>query len=35
MTYTCACYPGCRRDAREAQDNKYRLVFEKLRLKPG
>ncbi|MET0975162.1 MAG: class I SAM-dependent methyltransferase [Leifsonia sp.] len=35
MTYTCACYP--RRDATldEAQENKYRLVFEKLRLKPG
>jgi cyclopropane-fatty-acyl-phospholipid synthase len=35
MTYTCACYP--RRDASldEAQENKYRLVFEKLRLKPG
>ncbi len=35
MTYTCACYP--RRDAtlEEAQENKYRLVFDKLRLQPG
>jgi cyclopropane-fatty-acyl-phospholipid synthase len=35
MTYTCACFP--RRDAtlEEAQENKYRLVFDKLRLQPG
>ncbi|WP_022891646.1 class I SAM-dependent methyltransferase [Agromyces subbeticus] len=35
MTYTCACYPGLDASLDEAQQNKYRLVFEKLRLKPG
>ena len=35
MTYTCACYPSTEASLEEAQDNKYRLVFEKLRLKPG
>lgn len=35
MTYTCACYPHQEASLDEAQENKYRLVFEKLRLKPG
>jgi cyclopropane-fatty-acyl-phospholipid synthase len=35
MTYTCACYPHLDASLAEAQENKYRLVFEKLRLKPG
>ncbi|GGE99977.1 class I SAM-dependent methyltransferase [Mycetocola zhadangensis] len=35
MTYTCACYPHEGASLDEAQENKYRLVFEKLRLKPG
>jgi cyclopropane-fatty-acyl-phospholipid synthase len=35
MTYTCACYPHPDATLEEAQDNKYRLVFDKLRLKPG
>ncbi|MDQ0894890.1 class I SAM-dependent methyltransferase [Agromyces ramosus] len=35
MTYTCACYPRHDATLDEAQENKYRLVFEKLRLKPG
>jgi len=35
MTYTCACYPHDDATLEEAQDNKYRLVFDKLRLKPG
>ncbi|MBU9767060.1 methyltransferase domain-containing protein [Mycobacterium sp. TNTM28] len=35
MTYTCACYPDLDADLETAQDNKYRLVFEKLRLQPG
>lgn len=35
MTYTCACYPDEQTTLEEAQDNKYRLVFEKLRLRPG
>jgi cyclopropane-fatty-acyl-phospholipid synthase len=35
MTYTCACYPHSDASLDEAQENKYRLVFEKLRLKPG
>lgn len=34
MTYTCACYPHESATLEEAQDNKYRLVFEKLRLRP-
>ena len=35
MTYTCACYPSLNASLDEAQENKYRLVFEKLRLKEG
>src|SRR6478752_7330580 len=35
MTYTCACYPHADATLEEAQEYKYRLVFEKLRLKPG
>lgn len=35
MTYTCACYPHADATLEEAQENKYRLVFEKLRLQPG
>ena len=35
MTYTCACYPRTDASLDEAQENKYRLVFEKLRLQPG
>ena len=35
MTYTCACYPHRDASLDEAQENKYRLVFEKLRLQPG
>ena len=35
MTYTCACYPHADATLEEAQENKYRLVFEKLRLRPG
>ena len=35
MTYTCACYPDADASLEEAQENKYRLVFDKLRLRPG
>jgi cyclopropane-fatty-acyl-phospholipid synthase len=35
MTYTCACYPHPDATLEEAQENKHRLVFDKLRLKPG
>jgi cyclopropane-fatty-acyl-phospholipid synthase len=35
MTYTCACYPHADATLQEAQTNKYRLVFDKLHLKPG
>lgn len=35
MTYTCACYPRPDVTLEEAQDNKYRLVFDKLALQPG
>ena len=35
MTYTCAVYPDRDASLETAQDNKYRLVFDKLRLKPG
>lgn len=35
MTYTCACYPRPDATLEEAQENKYRLVFDKLRLQPG
>ncbi|MFL0578778.1 class I SAM-dependent methyltransferase [Dietzia sp. 179-F 9C3 NHS] len=35
MTYTCACYPSAEASLETAQENKYRLVFDKLRLQPG
>ncbi|MFE3441977.1 class I SAM-dependent methyltransferase [Nocardia sp. NPDC059180] len=35
MTYTCACYGDEDWTLEQAQENKYRLVFEKLRLKEG
>jgi cyclopropane-fatty-acyl-phospholipid synthase len=35
MTYTCACYPSADATLEEAQEYKYRLVFDKLRLQPG
>jgi cyclopropane-fatty-acyl-phospholipid synthase len=35
MTYTCACYPRADAALEEAQSNKYRLVFDKLRLEAG
>ncbi|MGH3560956.1 MAG: class I SAM-dependent methyltransferase [Mycobacterium sp.] len=35
MTYTCAVYPNADATLEEAQENKYRLVFDKLRLQPG
>jgi cyclopropane-fatty-acyl-phospholipid synthase len=35
MTYTCACYPRADATLEEAQANKYRLVFDKLRLTAG
>jgi cyclopropane-fatty-acyl-phospholipid synthase len=35
MTYTCAVYPDADATLEEAQENKYRLIFEKLRLQPG
>ncbi|KQR99799.1 cyclopropane-fatty-acyl-phospholipid synthase [Williamsia sp. Leaf354] len=35
MTYTCACFPDRDASLETAQDNKYRLVFDKLGLKPG
>lgn len=35
MTYTCACYGEEDWTLEQAQENKYRLVFEKLRLKEG
>ncbi|MDN5804830.1 MAG: class I SAM-dependent methyltransferase, partial [Microlunatus sp.] len=35
MTYTCACYPHADATLEEAQANKYRLVFDKLRLQAG
>jgi cyclopropane-fatty-acyl-phospholipid synthase len=35
MTYTCAAYPDPEATLEEAQENKYRLIFEKLRLQPG
>lgn len=35
MTYTCAVYADAGATLEEAQDNKYRLVFDKLRLRPG
>ncbi|MFH5231443.1 class I SAM-dependent methyltransferase [Antrihabitans spumae] len=35
MTYTCAAYENIGQTLEEAQENKYRLVFDKLRLKEG
>lgn len=35
MTYTCAVFPELDATLEAAQENKYRLIFEKLRLKPG
>ncbi|MGH3958232.1 class I SAM-dependent methyltransferase [Mycobacterium sp.] len=35
MTYTCAVYPDPEATLEEAQENKYRLIFDKLRLQPG
>jgi cyclopropane-fatty-acyl-phospholipid synthase len=35
MTYTCAVYPDAEATLEEAQENKYRLIFDKLRLQPG
>jgi cyclopropane-fatty-acyl-phospholipid synthase len=35
MTYTCAVYPRPEATLEEAQENKYRLIFDKLNLKPG
>ncbi|MFZ2177141.1 MAG: class I SAM-dependent methyltransferase [Rhodococcus sp. (in: high G+C Gram-positive bacteria)] len=35
MAYTCAVYPSLDSSLEEAQENKYRLVFDKLGLKPG
>jgi cyclopropane-fatty-acyl-phospholipid synthase len=35
MTYTCAVHPTADATLEEAQENKYRLVLDKLRLSPG
>lgn len=35
MTYTCALLDSEAQSLEDAQENKYRLVFEKLRLQPG
>jgi len=35
MAYTCAVFPTQESDLDEAQENKYRLVFDKLGLAPG
>ena len=35
MTYTCAVYPNATATLEAAQENKYRLIFDKLRLQPG
>jgi cyclopropane-fatty-acyl-phospholipid synthase len=35
MTYTCAVYPHADATLEEAQENKYRLIFDKLRLQQG
>src|ERR1700753_4302876 len=35
MTYTCAVYPDPEATLEEAQENKHRLIFDKLRLRPG
>ncbi|MFF0818031.1 class I SAM-dependent methyltransferase [Rhodococcus sp. NPDC003318] len=35
MTYTCAAYESADQSLEDAQENKYRLVFDKLNLKEG
>lgn len=35
MTYTCAAFESADQSLEEAQENKYRLVFDKLGLQPG
>jgi cyclopropane-fatty-acyl-phospholipid synthase len=35
MAYSCAVYPTADATLEEAQENKFRLVFDKLRLQPG
>ena len=35
MTYTCAVYPDADATLEAAQENKYRLIFDKLRLQQG
>lgn len=35
MAYTCACYPDAQASLETAQENKYRLVFDKLGLEAG
>jgi cyclopropane-fatty-acyl-phospholipid synthase len=35
MAYSCALYPTADATLEEAQENKYRLIFDKLRLRPG
>ncbi|QXQ14146.1 class I SAM-dependent methyltransferase [Skermania piniformis] len=35
MTYTCACYEDRAWSLEQAQENKYRLIFDKLRLTDG
>ena len=35
MTYTCAYYPDPSATLEDAQENKYRLIFDKLRLQSG
>lgn len=35
MTYTCAVYPHTAATLEQAQENKYRLIFDKLNLQPG
>jgi len=35
MAYTCACYPDSEATLEQAQENKFRLVYDKLRLGPG
>jgi cyclopropane-fatty-acyl-phospholipid synthase len=35
MTYTCAAYENAEQSLEAAQENKYRLVFDKLGLQPG
>jgi cyclopropane-fatty-acyl-phospholipid synthase len=35
MAYSCAVYPSANATLEEAQQNKFRLIFDKLRLQPG